>query len=441
MEKERSLGGNALRLNRSPEGVDLPAAVQALAERAIRHPLLTVHAPAQALRRQGLAGAFSVTLEDQTLLRVGAVIVATGGEEFRGAVYGLGSEERVVTLLELGQRLGREPRLPARLGQEALYILAPREPYVCIGYHQDLEQEVDLAYCRQRDLPVFRREVGGGAVFLDGRQIFFQLVLSRQNPLAQGGKAAVFRRLLEPVAAAYNDLGVPARYRPVNDLITAEGRKISGTGAAESGDCLVLVGNLIADFDYDTMVRVLRVPDQKYRDKVFQSMRENLSTLRRETGRDFPWAEMAGPLARRFAEVLGPLEAAEVPAAVRAEALRLAPGFLVEEWLFKKGRRLSAGRDVRIAGEVNVLQRVHKAPGGFLRATLVLKAGLLEQVSLSGDFFCYPLDALERLEGRLTGAPLEKAAELLEAFYAGGVEFPGVAVADWLEVLGAKGRG
>jgi len=329
----------------------------------------------------------------------------------------------------------------ARLGREALYILAPREPYVCIGFHQDLEQEVDLAYCRQRGLPVFRREVGGGAVFLDGRQIFFQLVLSRQNPLTRGGKAEVFRRLLEPVAAAYNDLGVPARYRPVNDLITAEGRKISGTGAAEIGDCLVLVGNLIADFDYDTMVRVLRVPDEKYRDKVFQSMRENLSTLRRETGRDFPWTEMAGPLARRFAEVLGPLEAAEVPAAVRAEARRLEPGFLAEEWLFKKGRRLPAGRDVRIAGEVNVLQRVHKAPGGLLRATLVLKGGLLEQVSLSGDFFCYPMEALERLEGRLTGAPLGKAAELLEAFYAGGVEFPGVAVADWLEVLGAKGRG
>jgi heterodisulfide reductase subunit A-like polyferredoxin len=116
VEKERGLGGNALRLNRSPEGADLPAAVQALAERARRHPLLTVHAPAQVLRRQGLAGAFSVTLEDQTLLRVGAVIVATGGEEFRGAVYGLGSEERVVTLLKLGERLRSEPRLPARLG-------------------------------------------------------------------------------------------------------------------------------------------------------------------------------------------------------------------------------------------------------------------------------------------------------------------------------------
>jgi len=328
----------------------------------------------------------------------------------------------------------------ARIGLEALNILAPREPYVCIGFHQQLEEEVDLAYCRERGIPVFRREVGGGAVYLDGRQVFFQLVLSKENPLAQGEKAALYQRLLEPVARAYADLGVPARYRPVNDVITAAGRKISGTGAAEIGACLVLVGNLIADFDYDTMARVLRVPDEKYRDKVFQSMRENLSTLRRETGREYSWAELAAPLVRRFAEVLGPLEPAPVPEAVRAEARALAPRFLAEEWLLKKGRRFPHGREVRIASGVNVLQHVHKSPGGLLRATLVLKEGRLEQVALSGDFFCYPQNSVEELERRLTGAPLERTGEVLEAFYATRVETPGVTVADWLEVLGAKGR-
>jgi len=323
-----------------------------------------------------------------------------------------------------------------RLALEALNILAPREPYVCIGFHQDLEQEVDLAWCRERGVPVFRREVGGGAVFLDGKQIFFQLVLSRHHPLARGDKAALYQRFLEPVARTYEDLGVPARYRPVNDVITAAGRKISGTGAAEIGDSFVLVGNLIADFDYETMARVLRVPDEKYRDKVFQSMRENLTTLRRETGLEFTWEEMVAPLVRRFAEVLGPLEPAELPAAVRAEVQRLAPQFLAEEWLHKKGKPSGPGRDVRIAGGVNVLRRLHKAPGGLLRATLELKDRRLEQVSLSGDFFCYPQDAVEELERRLAGAVLEEAGKVLESFYATGVETPGVTISDWLALLG-----
>ena len=32
-----------------------------------------------------------------------------------------------------------------RLGMEGLVLLAPSEPYVCIGYHQDAREEVDLA--------------------------------------------------------------------------------------------------------------------------------------------------------------------------------------------------------------------------------------------------------------------------------------------------------
>jgi len=47
------------------------------------------------------------------------------------------------------------------MGQEALSLVSPASPYVCIGYNQDAEQEVDLKYCEENNIPVFRREVGG----------------------------------------------------------------------------------------------------------------------------------------------------------------------------------------------------------------------------------------------------------------------------------------
>jgi lipoate-protein ligase A len=34
----------------------------------------------------------------------------------------------------------------AYLGREALFILRPATPYVCIGFHQDAEQEVEAFY-------------------------------------------------------------------------------------------------------------------------------------------------------------------------------------------------------------------------------------------------------------------------------------------------------
>ena len=322
-----------------------------------------------------------------------------------------------------------------RVGLEGILILAPREPYVCIGYHQDLAQEVDVGYCQAQGIPVFRREVGGGAVYLDGDQVFYQIVLHKDNPLAQGDKGALYERMLRPVADAYGDLGVPARYRPINDMVTLDGRKIAGTGAATIGDYVILVGNIIADFDYQTMSRVLRVPDEKYRDKVYKSMRENLTTLKRETGRTFAWDEMVTPLLARYETVLGTLDPATLPQAVRDQAKASSETFLSEAWLHKKGRRL-AERDVKIATGVNVVQRVHKAPGGLLRATLEVREGLLADVSLSGDFFSYPQDAVGDLEQALMGSPLADVEETVGLFYATHqIETPGVSLADWLKVL------
>ena len=328
-----------------------------------------------------------------------------------------------------------------RVGVEGIVILAPAEPYVCIGYHQDVEQEVDIDYCREQHIPVFRREVGGGAVYLDGNQIFYQIVLHKDNPLAHGDKAALYRRMLQPVANAYADLGVPARYRPVNDVVTVEGRKVSGTGAAEIGDFIVLVGNLIADFDYAIMSRVLRVPDEKYRDKVFKSMQENLTTLQREAGRAFEWDAMVAPLIRRFEEVCGSFQPATLPQAVYAQVESLKPLFLSDEWLYKRGKApISArqiGHEVKIATGVNVVRRAHKAAGGLIRATVEIKENYLADVSLSGDFFCYPQDALNKLEVALAGIEMDRVAEAVTNWYTScHVETPGVTVDDWLKVLG-----
>jgi lipoate-protein ligase A len=330
-----------------------------------------------------------------------------------------------------------------RLGVEGLLLVAPAEPYVCIGYHQDADQEVDLAYCRDHDLPVFRREVGGGAVYLDGEQMFYQLVIHRDNPLYTGNKTEFYERFLAPVVQAYMDLGVETRYRPVNDIVTKEGRKISGTGAGDIGDCAILVGNLIADFDYATMVRVLRVPDAKFRDKVFASLRQNLTTIRRETGRMPPWDEMADALVRSFESALGPLARAILPEAVHKKAEELAKTHTTDEWLLRSGRRPGEGRevggsrDVKIASGVHVVHRMHKAPGGLIRATFEIQEGRLRTVTLSGDFFFYPAEKLADLERHLAGVALERVPSSIESFFsAHSIQAPGVTPTDLAQALG-----
>src|SRR5512135_1169479 len=109
----------------------------------------------------------------------------------------------------------------AHLGREALFVLRPATPYVCLGFHQDVRQEIDLEFAAQHNLPVFRREVGGGAVYLDSGQLFYQLILHRNHPAMPASKTDLYRKFLEPVAETYRGFGIDAYYRPINDIVTA----------------------------------------------------------------------------------------------------------------------------------------------------------------------------------------------------------------------------
>ncbi len=306
----------------------------------------------------------------------------------------------------------------AYLGREALFILRPNSPYICIGFHQDAEQEIDLAFASANKIPVFRREVGGGAVYLDGEQLFYQLVIRSGHPAMPSEKGKFYRQFLQPVVDVYRAFGVDAAYKPVNDII-ANGRKVSGNGAAEIEDMTILVGNFIMDFNYEMMSKCLRVPDEKFRDKVFKTLSENLSTIQRETGSIPATTDLATALAEAYQPLLGKLVPKELDAELLAKADELFAEMFTDEWLFANDRRRPDIKQVKIREGVYVLQKVVKLPGGLVRASAVVEDGVLHEVHLSGDFFFYPSSALQELEQALEGTSADPAdlTRFIENFY------------------------
>jgi lipoate-protein ligase A len=323
-----------------------------------------------------------------------------------------------------------------RLGREGLNLLSPGTPYFCIGYFQDVEQDVDIGYCRDHNIPIFRREVGGGAVYLDGEQLFYQLIIHRDNPLVPAGRDAFYRKFLQAPLTVYQALGIPAEYKPVNDIVVG-GQKISGNGVGEIGEYIVFVGNLIVDFDYDTMVHVLRVPDEKFRDKVHKTLQDNLTTIRRQLGTAPPCETLWDMLAEEFGRLLGPLEVeTTVDTAWLAEVDRLAARMVTDEWLYQS-RPSQDGRAVKIRDGVEVRHKAHKAPGGLIRAVVELQEGYIVSLALSGDFFFYPAERLPNLEQALTGIPVADVEKVATQFYDdNGIESPGVTPADFAQVIG-----
>jgi lipoate---protein ligase len=323
-----------------------------------------------------------------------------------------------------------------RVDREGVILCSPATNYVCIGYFQDVEQEVDVPFCRENGIPLFRREVGGGATYLDGEQLFFQLIIHRDNPMLPGSKITFYRKFLQAPIESYRALGIPAEYREVNDIV-ANQRKVSGCGAGEIGDYYVLVGNLIVDFDYKMMSRVLKVPDEKFRDKIYKTIYENLSTVKREIeqvpSRDELWSLMAD----KFIEMLGPMDVVtNVDTEWRAKTDELAARFIADEWLYQK-RRPRADREVKIRAGLHVRQKMHKAPGGLIRATTEVQDDAVAAVSLSGDFFFFPEEKLADLETALEGTPVEEVEQAIARFYEEhGIESPGVTPADFAQAIG-----
>jgi lipoate-protein ligase A len=200
------------------------------------------------------------------------------------------------------------------------------------------------------------------------------------------------------------------------------------------------VGNLIVDFDYATMSRVLKVPDEKFRGKVHQTLRDNLSTIKRELGEEKAslWDEPAlnSLMANEFEKVLGPLSASEKDKGLEQKIDELRARMMNDEWLFQKGKKWTKGRDIKIRQGTNLRHKIHKAPGGLIRADIEIIEGRLGRVSLSGDFFCYPAEAIDWLESGLNGTGLDEVENFLDSFYKKKkIETPGITIEDWLKVL------
>jgi lipoate-protein ligase A len=108
---------------------------------------------------------------------------------------------------------------------------------------------------------------------------------------------------------------------------------------------------------------------------------------------------------------------------------------LTGEWLHRQ-RPSQDERKITIRSGVQVRQKMHKAPGGLIRATVEVQEGVITSASLSGDFFFYPAQRLAELDAALVGVREDQVEERIARYYAEHeIESPGVTPADLAQVL------
>jgi lipoate-protein ligase A len=344
-------------------------------------------------------------------------------------------------LLKLDRLPGQDSMLIfhtlARIGYEGLVIVSPSSPLASVGYFQDSKKEIDLAFCKQAGISVMRREVGGGATYLDGNQIFYQVIWNKENRRFPRNIQALFELLSHPPAETYREFGINASFRAENDIVTDKGKKIAGEGGGDIEDSMVFVGGILLDFDCVTMSRVLKVPDEKFRDKVFKSMEENLTTMKRELGEIPPREDIKKVLVEKFEKVLGRLETAEIDEKTVAKMRELEKWFMSDEFLFKKTPRIPGG--VKIKEGIDILYGLYKAKGGLIRtAEEVENKKQIKDIAISGDFNLFPKNALNDVEDALKEKDFNETAvksEIEKVYAKKKIESPGVTPEDYAKTI------
>jgi heterodisulfide reductase subunit A len=108
LEKDADLGGTARRIHFTLDGADIQGYLRDLVRRVYRHPLIHVYTDAVITGSSGYIGNFVTRLSSErghTEIKHGAVVIATGADEYKPGEYLYGQDERVVTQLELGERI------------------------------------------------------------------------------------------------------------------------------------------------------------------------------------------------------------------------------------------------------------------------------------------------------------------------------------------------
>ncbi len=286
-------------------------------------------------------------------------------------------------------------------------------PSALIGIHQYLSHEIKLDYCRAHGIEVGRRITGGGSLYLDEGQIGWELVFDRSTfgPL---DLAEVTRRVCEAFALGLNKLGVPARYRPRNDL-EVDGRKISGTGGFFDRNLIFYQGTLLIDFDPGKIGACLNVPAEKLAKRDLDSAAQRVITMREVLGDSLPDLKTiyAGLLAG-FAEGLG----------IAPQWGAITP---YEEELAARHFREEIGTDAYVAmldapaDDDMTVSASLTGRGGCVRADIRLEGPrreLIREVLIAGDFFVTPPRVIFDLEAALRGLEVAEVGKAVDDYFA-----------------------
>ncbi len=292
---------------------------------------------------------------------------------------------------------------------DTIVICRPRTPYLCLGYHQVFASVFDPVECLRRGLPIYRRQIGGGATYLDKNQIFYQCIFHQSHMPAM--VKDIFPFALAAPVMTIRKLGLQAELRESNE-IEVDGRRIAGTGGGQIGEASVVVGNLLFDFDFSAMAAVWYTPTTSFRDFALRAMKESMVTLR-GLAVQVSFAKTARLLAESYGLTMGrnlepgSLSAGEIQAIQRKAKELSAPEHLS---LHTTGHTPEPMRRLKISARSSIHYEEMSIRGIAVNATFWVSENHIREAALTS----HPKQSWSTQEKSLRGVPYEDWKRRLE---------------------------
>jgi lipoate-protein ligase A len=297
-------------------------------------------------------------------------------------------------------------------------------PSVILGRHQALGGEIDLDLCRAEGVGVVRRLTGGGTIYVDERQLGWEIVFGRDR--MPGPIDTVARTLCGAVTSGLVDaFGIDASYRARHD-IAVDGRRLGASVGHFQGDTIVCQGVLWVDLDPNRILPFLTLPSVRLSEFGCCAAADRMTSLRALLGEAPSIEDVRGAVLSGLASRLG-IEVA--PAEATLEEIDLAARRHAQE----------IGTDAFVLGpdraSASVLTAERSAAGHALRVDLRVEGARIREALFTGDLDATPARVVYDLEARLRDVPATQAPAVTEAFLSGALSLLALPVSLFREVV------
>lgn len=156
--------------------------------------------------------------------------------------------------------------------KEDLFILWRNEPSVIVGKNQNTLSEINLEYIKENNIPVVRRQSGGGAVFHDLGNINFTFIANDNKGFSD------FKRFTQPIIDLLNTLNINAEFSGRNDLLI-NGKKFSGNAQYNYKNRVMHHGTLLFSSEITDLSNALKVKPIKFEGKGIKSVKSRVTNI------------------------------------------------------------------------------------------------------------------------------------------------------------------